>query len=513
MTANAEARLADEATQPRASRRVWIGLGVLAFPQLLVSIDTSVVLLALPRMSEALHANSTQQLWISDIYSFMLAGFLITMGTLGDRIGCRRLLIIGGIGFALASTLAAFAPTPEVVIAARALMGIAGATLSPSTLALIANMFKNPAQRGVAIGIWFVCFMGGMALGPVVGGALLAHFWWGSVFLLGVPVMALLAVLAPRFLPEYRAPQAGRIDLVSVVLSLVAVLAFVYGLKQVAQSGWNVAPAALMVLGVAVGVAFVARQKRLEHPLLDLSLFRNRAFTAAIVCVLIGTLVTGPMMLFNTQYFQLVAGLSPFAAGLWTLPSVIGSISSFGLSPVLARRIRPAWLIGGGLLVAACGAAIAAQVTPVSGILPLVIGFTMVSFGSGPLVTLSTNLVLGSVPPERAGSAASLSETGGQFGYAIGIAVLGSAVTLIYRAHLAGLQSSIPARAMANAQGGLATARQVASSLPHGAGGQLLTAAQASYTSGISLVAIASSVILGAVAIIATVAFRRVPSN
>lgn len=313
------------------------------------------------------------------------------------------------------------------------------------------------------------------------------------------------------FLPEYRAPQAGKIDLISVVLSLVTVLTFVYGVKQIAQNGWSILPVALMAIGTVVGIVFVARQKRIVHPLLDLSLFRNRAFAAAVLCMLIGTMVTGPMMLFNTQYFQLVAGLSPFAASLWTLPSVIGSLTSFGLSPVLARRIRPAYLIGGGLAIAVCGAVVAARVTPASGILPLVIGFTLVSIGSGPFVTLSTNLVLGSVPPERAGSAASLSETGGQFGYAIGIAILGSAVTLVYRAHLMDLPATIPAGAAASAQGGLATARTAALALPDHAGTTLLTAAQAAFTSGIASAAMVSAIALAIVAVAATVAFRRIP--
>ncbi|WP_394770748.1 MFS transporter [Lacisediminihabitans sp.] len=494
-----------------AGPRQWIGLAVLAVPQLLVSVDTSFVLLALPRIGEALHANASQQLWITDIYSFMLAGFLITMGTLGDRIGRRRLLIIGGTGFAAASIAAAFAASPEMLIVARALMGIAGATLAPSTLALIANMFTNAAQRGVAVGIWFVAFMGGLAVGPVLGGALLTHLWWGSVFLVGVPVMVLLAILAPLFLPEYRAPSAGRIDLTSVVLSLVAVLTVVYGLKQIAQSGWGTVPVGMLLVGVAVGVAFVARQRRLAHPLLELSLFRNRAFAAAILCLLIGTLVTGPMMLFNTQYFQLVAGLSPLAAGLWTLPSVLGSLTSFGLSPVLARRIRPAYLISGGLALSVSGAVVAAQVTPSSGILPLVIGFTLVSIGSGPLVTLSTTLVLGSVPAERAGSAASLSETAGQFGYAIGIAILGSVVTLIYRAQLAHLPASLPAAAAAGARDGLATGRTAALALADPAGATLLAAAQAAFTSAIAATAVISAIALAIVAVIAAVAFRGVP--
>jgi DHA2 family multidrug resistance protein-like MFS transporter len=215
---------AETGSGSRAGRREWIGLAVLALPTLLVSIDVSVLFLALPHLSEDLGADSTEQLWITDIYGFMTAGFLVTMGTLGDRIGRRRLLLIGGTLFGLASLLAAFSASPEMLIAARALMGIAGATLLPSTLALISNMFRDPKQMGMAIAVWGTCFMAGIALGPVVGGAMLDAFWWGSVFLLAVPVMAVLLVAAPLFLPEFSDPDAGRLDLVSVALSLVTIL-------------------------------------------------------------------------------------------------------------------------------------------------------------------------------------------------------------------------------------------------------------------------------------------------
>jgi len=200
----------------RATRREWLGLAVLALPTLLLSLDISVLYLALPQLSIDLGADSTQQLWILDIYSFMLAGFLVTMGTLGDRIGRRRLLLIGAVAFGVTSVLAAYATSPEMLIATRALLGISGATLMPSTMALIRNMFRDPKQMAAAIGIWFACFMGGMTLGPLVGGALLSTFWWGSAFLLGVPFMALLLVTGPVLLPEYRDGTAGRLDLASV---------------------------------------------------------------------------------------------------------------------------------------------------------------------------------------------------------------------------------------------------------------------------------------------------------
>src|SRR5690242_6635957 len=228
-----------ETAPERATRREWTGLAVLALPTLLLSLDVSVLYLALPKLSASLGADSTQQLWILDIYSFMLAGFLVTMGTLGDRIGRRRLLLIGGTAFGAASVLAAYSTSPGMLIATRAVLGVAGATLAPSTMALIRNMFRDPRQMGVAIGVWFSCFMGGMALGPLVGGLLLDHFWWGSAFLLGVPVMLLLVAVGPWLLPEYRDENAGKLDLVSVALSLAAILPVIYGLKALARDGWK----------------------------------------------------------------------------------------------------------------------------------------------------------------------------------------------------------------------------------------------------------------------------------
>ncbi|MEV4899494.1 MFS transporter [Nonomuraea sp. NPDC055795] len=292
----------------RAGRREWTGLAVLILPTLLISIDVSVLHLAVPALTEDLRPSAAQLLWINDIYGFLIAGFLITMGNIGDRIGRRKLLLIGGAAFAAASVLAAYAPSAELLIAARALLGVAGATLMPSTLSLIRNMFHDPAQRTTAISLWMTGFTAGMVLGPVVGGALLENFWWGSAFLLGVPVMAILLVAGPSLLPEYRAPSSGRVDAASVVLSVAAALLAIYGVKEIATYGPTWPAAATLVAGLALAAVFIRRQRRLADPLLDMKLFAERRFSAALGTLMLVILIGPPLGLLAGQYLQLVAG-------------------------------------------------------------------------------------------------------------------------------------------------------------------------------------------------------------
>jgi DHA2 family multidrug resistance protein-like MFS transporter len=483
-----------------ASPRAWLGLAVLALPTLLVSIDVSVMLLALPHISRGLGATSTQTLWIMDVYGFMLAGFLITMGTLGDRIGRRKLLMWGATGFGLASTLAAFSTSPLMLIGARALLGIAGATLSPSILALIGNMFGDPKQRSLAISIWLASFMGGMALGPLVGGAVLEHFAWGGVFLLGVPVMLLLLLTAPLLLPEYRAPQPGRLDLPSVGLSLATILPVTYGLKELAKSGPELVPVLAILFGLGAGSIFIRRQRTLENPLLDLRLFRSRAFCAA-VGGMFGVTLTGANMLFISQYLQFVQQLGPLHAGLWMLPAVAASMLGFLASPLIARRVRPAHLIAAGLAISIGGALLLTRVDAVDGLGVLVVAYAVWNLGAAPLVSLSTDLVVGSAPPAKAGSAASLSETSAELAFALGIAVLGSLGTAVYRTQLG---AAVPAGLVTDAaRDSLAGALSLAATLPAPVGTSLRLAAQAAFTSGLHVVAAASALVLLGVAILA----------
>jgi DHA2 family multidrug resistance protein-like MFS transporter len=492
-------------TQARATRREWLGLVVLALPTLLLSLDISVLYLALPRLSADLGATGTEQLWILDIYSFMLAGFLVTMGTLGDRIGRRRLLLIGAAAFGATSVLAAYATSPLMLIVARALLGISGATLMPSTMALIRNMFRDPKQMAGAIGIWFACFMGGMTAGPIVGGALLDSFWWGSAFLLGVPFMVLLLVAGPVLLPEYRDSAAGRLDLTSVALSLGAILPVIYGLKEIARTGWGTGPGAAILVGLAVGIVFVRRQRRLASPLLDLKLFANRAFRTALGTMLATGIVMAGVTLMSTLYLQTVRGLSPLHAGLWLVPQNVAMAAGSILAPALARRFRPAYLIATGLVIAAAGMLVQTQVGTAGGVAPLVAGLVLAGAGISPAMSMTMNLVLGSAPPEKAGSAASISETSGEFGVALGVAALGSLATLVYRTHLS---TPIPA-----ARESITAAMTVSQHLPGTVATQLIEAARTAFTSGLTTVAgVGAAVFLG-LAVLAAVAFRHTPAS
>ncbi len=496
---------------PRAGRREWIGLAVLALACLLYAMDLTVLHLAVPAISQDLRPSSTQLLWITDIYGFMVAGFLVTMGTLGDRIGRRRLLLGGAAAFGAVSVLAALSTSPQMLIAGRALLGIAGATLAPSTLSLLFSMFPDPRQRSTAIGVWITSFSAGGAVGPVLGGVLLEHFWWGSVFLLAVPVMALLLVLGPRVLPEYRAPGAGRLDLASAAVLLVAVLTVIFGIKQIAQNGISWLAVAAIVGGLAVGVGFVRRQLTLADPMIDLRLFRVGAFNASLATNLLGIFIAVGYFLFVAQYLQLVLGLSPLRAGLWSLPSAGGFMVGSNLAPRVLRHLRPAWVIGAGLGLAAVGLGVLTQVGGSADLAILAAASLVVSLGLAPVFTATTDLIVGSAPPERAGAASGISETGSELGGALGIAILGSIGVAIYRGELATtLPAGVSGQAAAVARDTLGGAVGVAHQLPPGVGAALLAAARQAFTMGLQVTAGLSAAVAVGIAVLATVVLRGV---
>jgi len=501
-------------TGVRAGRREWLGLAVLALPTLLLSLDMSVLYLALPYLSADLGAGSTQQLWIMDIYGFMIAGFLITMGTLGDRIGRRKLLMIGGSAFGLASVIAAYAPSAELLIAARALLGIAGATLMPSTLALISNMFNDAHQRGVAISVWMSCFMGGMTIGPLVGGVLLESFWWGSAFLLGVPVMVLLLISAPRLLPEYRDPDPGRLDLLSVALSLGTILPIIFGLKELAKDGVHSVPVLAVVVGLVVGTIFVRRQTRLTSPLLDLRLFANRSFSGALGIGMFGGIVMAGTFLLVTLYLQMVQGFSPLTAGLWLVPMNLAMVIATMLAPQLARRFRPAYVMASGLAIATGGLLLVTQVDSVGGLALLVSGFVLACVGIALPSALGIGLVIGSAPPEKAGSASGISETSGEFGIALGVATMGSIGTAVYRSQLSdSALSGLSGEAVEAARESITGAVSTAAQLPDRLRLDLLADAREAFTEGLNVVAGLSATLFLVLAVVAAVLFRHVPPH
>ncbi|RZQ62349.1 MFS transporter [Amycolatopsis suaedae] len=483
-------------TTTRAGRREWTGLAVLALPTLLLSLDMSVLHLAVPHLAADLRPSGSELLWIIDIYGFMIAGFLVTMGTLGDRIGRRKLLMIGGAAFGVASIAAAFAASPAMLIGARAALGIAGATLMPSTLALISNMFTDAKQRGTAIAIWMSCFMGGMVVGPVVGGVLLEVAHWGAVFLLAVPVMVLLLVTAPKLLPEYRDEQAGRLDLASVALSLGAILPIVFALKELAADGPGTLNIAALIAGVAVGAVFVRRQRVLEHPMLDLALFRNQKFSAALGIVLVGALTMGGVFLLVSQYLQLVEGLSAVQAAFAMLPQagavVVGSL----IAPRLARRFRPEFVLGFGMLIAAAGILLFTRIDAGNGLVLLVLGMSVASFGMGPQGVLCTEMVIGSVPPRKAGAASAMSETTAEFGIAMGIAVFGSIGTAVYRSEV-DFPAGVPGEARESLAGAVTLGDQ-----------SLLAPAREAFTSGMHTVAAIGAAVVVVFALVGMTALR-----
>ncbi len=499
---------------PQATRREWIGLAVLTLACLLYAMDLTVLHLAVPSLSADLEPSSAQLLWIVDIYGFMVAGFLVTMGTLGDRIGRRRLLMIGGAAFAAVSVLAAFSTSAEMLIASRALQGIAGATLAPATLSLIFNMFLDPRQRTIAIGVWIMGFSAGGAVGPVLGGVLLENYWWGSVFLMALPVMALLLVLGPRLLPEYKAPDAGRLDLTSAVLSLVAILAVIFGFKQIAQDGLGWVPVVSIVAGVALGVVFVRRQRSLDDPMIDLDLFRIRSFNAALATNVLGIFIAFGYFLFVAQYLQLVLGLSPFEAGLWSLPSAAGFIAGSQVAPLLLRRVRPAYVIGAGLAMSAVGLAMLTQLDGSPGLTMLVWASVVISLGLAPVFTATTDMIVGSAPPERAGAASGISETGAELGGAVGIAILGSIGTAVYRRELADtLPANVPVEAAAAARDTLGAAAGAAEQLPASLGTALLDASREAFIQGMRVSTTVATVVAIGICILAVTMLRHVGSG
>lgn len=498
----------------RASRRDWLALGLLMFPVLLVAVDNTALTFALPPIASALEPSGVQLLWIVDAYPLVLAGLLVSMGSLGDRIGRRRLLLIGSFGFAALSAAAAFAPTAEWLIAGRASLGFFGAMLMPSTLSLIRNIFPQPNRRRLAVGIWAAGFSGGAALGPIFGGWLVEHYWWGAVFLVAVPLMLPLMALGPALIPESKDPAPGKVDVPSVLLSLLVMVPLVYGIKEMATEGPSPAGIGTAVFSLAMAAVFVRRQLKLEHPLLDMSLFRNRVFSMAITANVLALFSFNGFILFLAQHLQLLEGMTPSAAGIAMIPALVATIVS-GLAVVpLVRRVRPGFVVGAGLACSAAGYSLVTFGNHDDGPSLLLAALLVLALGVGTAETISNDLILGAAPPEKSGAAAAVSETGYEVGALLGTAVLGSILTASYQHNLrlpAALAESSAPEAVHSARETLAGAMDLASTLPAPVADAVRAAAAGAFDSGVHVTAAIGLVLMATAAACAAVVLRKVP--
>ncbi|MAT04073.1 MAG: MFS transporter [Acidimicrobiaceae bacterium] len=471
----------------------WWSLAALTLPVLIISMDATILGFAIPELSTALAPSSSQLLWIIDVYSFVLAGLLVTMGIVGDRIGRRRLLLIGAAGFSVASVLAAFAPNAEALIAARALLGVAGATLMPSTLALIRNVFVVERERQLAIAIWAVAFSVGAAIGPIVGGFLLDHYWWGSVFLVGVPVTVLLLFVGPRLLPESRDPDPQPFDIPSAALSMMAMFAVVYAMKSFAERGSSTVAWIVLALGLVAGYCFVRRQRRLDDPMIDVDLFRIPRFTMAISGNTVACFGFSGSMYFVAQHLQLVIGMTAFRAGLSLLPSVVATIGVTLLAPSAARRFGTFRVISLGLTAGAVGFTMLALVEVGAPTYEVIAALLVLNSGLSAAMAVSVDGVMSALPPERAGAGASVSETANELGIALGTAVLGSIAATVYRGRISDA-TAVPTDSLESARETLGAAQATAAELGGTAGERLVEIANAAFVDGTQVAATVAAV-------------------
>ena len=484
-----------DAGAQRAGVREWTALAVLLLPVLLVAVDATVLSFALPSISEALQPSGTQLLWMIDIYPLVLAGLLVSMGSFADRVGRRRLLLIGSIGFAVVSVIAAYAPTAEALIASRAALGFFGAMLMPSTLSLLRNIFVDRQQRRLAIAIWAAGFSGGAALGPIVGGFLLEHYWWGSAFLMAVPVLVVLLVLAPIFVPESKDPTPGPVDVVSIGLSLVTMTPIVYAIKSIAHDGFTSLSLMLLFVGFAAGTTFVRRQLNRPQPMLDVRLFARSSFSGAVLANLLSVFSLVGFLFFVAQHLQLVLGESPMQAGLILLPGLVVTVVA-GLAVVpLVRRVAPRVVVAGGLLISAAGYGAVLLGAHQGSAAAIALAFVLLSLGIGAAETISNDVIISSVPAKKAGAASAISETAYELGAVLGTAVLGGILTAAYSAKVV-VPAGVSAPDAVTATETLGGATAVAHTLPQPQAAQLLESAQQAFGAGVGVTSVIAVVLM-----------------
>lgn len=488
----------------QATTRDWMGLAILALPCLLYSMDLTVLNLAVPHLVADLKPNGSQLLWIVDIYGLVLASALIVMGALGDRIGRRKLLMWGAAAFGAASVLAAFSPSAEALIVARALLGLAAASLAPSTLSLISSMFRDAGQRSLAIGIWMASFSLGGAIGPLVGGALLESFWWGSVFLISVPVMLLLLLAGPLFLPEFRDPDGAPVSLPTAFVTIATMLSLVYGLKRLLVGEVDVMTFSALAAGLILGSVLIFGQLAAKRPMIDFRLFAQMSFCVPVMIYFGGLFLSFGTLLLLAQYLQLVLGMAPFEAGLWTLFSAAGFLSGSLTAPGVAARVGPTKVIPVSLLIAASGFTLLAYAV-VAQVIPAVHAAAfLMAFGVAPVLALSTDLIVGAVPVARAGAAAAIAETSSELGGALGIGIMGSLALTVYRSAITpAIDGETPKRLREAAQDSLGALNGVIHRFNPPVTDGLRDVAVEAFNLGFAIQALVCAVLAGTIAVIA----------
>ncbi|MGC5011744.1 MFS transporter [Streptosporangium sp. DT93] len=484
---------------PRASGAGrWSILALLCFSLLLIAVDATVLHIAVPTLTAALEPSSVELLWIIDVYSLVVAPLLLTFGTLGDRYGRKRLVLVGYLVFGVASAAAAFAPTPSALISARALLGVGGAMIMPATLSIIRQVFTDRHERAVALGIWSAVAAAGAAVGPLVGGVLVEHFWWGAVFLINVPILVVLLPTAARLLPGGRTRSNRPWDALSALLSVLGILGLAFGLKE-AGAG-HPEGAVVFLAGAWMLVWFVRRQRQLPFPLLDLDLFRRRAFCAGVGGVLLTVFALVGLELMLAQYLQLVLGDSPLQAAVRMLPLMIASVAGGLAGARLLRWFGLRATMSGGLALTAL------SLTPTLAWgtegHPIALTFCFVGIGFGIQVTLlaASDTIMSSTPEALAGSAAATEETAYELGAGLGVAVLGTITTIVYAPSLAQVPGIGPG-AMDQARQSLASAAHVAREIGGAGGDALLAAARLAFVSGLHTTIVVSVLMLGATAL------------
>jgi MFS transporter, DHA2 family, multidrug resistance protein len=486
-----------------AAGRRWWALGVLSLAVVVIGMDNFILNLALPTLVRELEATASQLQWMVDAYVVVFAGLLLLMGALGDRFGRKRLLNLGLLVFVAASAASAWASSPEVLIGARAALGVGAAMIFPATLSIITAIFP-PAERGRAIGAWAAMAGLGVVLGPVVGGWLLERFWWGSVFLINVPVVAVVLLAGWLLVPESKDPQATPLDPAGAVLSTAGVATLVFGLIEAPDNGWT-DPVTLAAFGIAAVllVGFVAWERRTPHPMLQLAFFRNPRFSAASIASTLAFFAVFGTLFMLTQHLQFVLGYTPLEAGLRVMP-VATLVVGAPLGARVAERLGTKAAVATGFAVAAVGLGLLSAADAGDGYGPVAWALAVLGFWMGLAMAPATDSIMGAVPTAKAGVGSAMNTTTRQVGGALGVAVLGSVLTSAYRDQVAPALEGLPAQAATLAGDSVGAALGVAARL--GApSGELAQAARAAFVDAMGTAALAGAAValLGAVVALA----------